>query len=258
METTFYIIYKITNLINQKIYIGAHKTHNIEDGYMGSGNHVKRSIAKYGLQNFQKEILFVFDNKKDMYDKEAELVNEDFIKRKDTYNIKLGGSGGFDHLKNNVTVKDKDGNIFSVDKNDPRRLSGELVGVNTGYKQDPAYIKNHAKLIRDGYASGRLISTSKGKLAVKDKDGNIFKVSVDDPRYLSGELQYIWKGRKHSENSKHKNSQTMKEKQAGVKNNRYGTCWIYNEILKQNKSIFKTELEKYISEGWKKGRKMSY
>ena len=48
---------------------------------------------KYGAANFKKEILFDFDTEKEMLDKERELVNEEFVKRRDTYNCVVGGQG---------------------------------------------------------------------------------------------------------------------------------------------------------------------
>lgn len=44
----YYIIYKITNIINSKEYIGAHSTDNINDGYMGSGTLIRAALLKYG------------------------------------------------------------------------------------------------------------------------------------------------------------------------------------------------------------------
>jgi group I intron endonuclease len=91
-------MYKITNTINGKIYIGVHKTKNIDDGYMGSGRIIRNAINKHGISNFRKDILELFSTSEEMYSRELEIVNEEFLARDDTYNLKLGGSGGFDYL----------------------------------------------------------------------------------------------------------------------------------------------------------------
>ena len=89
----FYTVYKITNLVNNKIYIGVHKTTNPYDNYLVSNSIIKRAIKKYGKDSFKKEILFYCDDEITMYLKEADIVNTIFVNRKDTYNIVIGGKG---------------------------------------------------------------------------------------------------------------------------------------------------------------------
>ena len=93
-----YLIYQTTNLINGKIYIGKHETTNIEDEYFGSGKHLKRAINKYGLENFVKTILFELQNEEEMNLLEKCAVTQEFCDREDTYNINVGGDGGWDYV----------------------------------------------------------------------------------------------------------------------------------------------------------------
>jgi len=93
-----YLIYRITNNIDDKIYIGKHQTQDLQDGYMGSGKLIQRAIAKHGIENFTKEILFQFDNEEEMNSKEKELVTKEFVKEDTNYNLCPGGQGGWGYV----------------------------------------------------------------------------------------------------------------------------------------------------------------
>ena len=101
-----YIVYQTTSKVNNKIYIGVHKTENPEifDGYLGNGvyiyrpssymnpkTHFQYAVKKYGIKNFIRTTLKVFDSEEEAYKMEAEIVNQEFIEREDTYNLILGG-----------------------------------------------------------------------------------------------------------------------------------------------------------------------
>ena len=82
------IVYQTTNKINGNIYVGVHT--GARRTYLGSGDNLKRAIDKYGKENFTRETLFE-GTSEEVLEKEKEIVNGEFIARRDTYNICLGG-----------------------------------------------------------------------------------------------------------------------------------------------------------------------
>lgn len=215
----FYTVYKITNWFNGKIYIGIHKTNDLNDGYMGSGKLIKRAIEKYGLQYFTKEYLQIFDNPDDMYEMESSLVNEDFIDRGDTYNLKEGGFGGWSYCN------DRGYNLYGLNGQSGHGL------------ENLEKIIIHLNKLRDDIEYRQIF-------------GNKISTSLKN-KYKNG-LKSGFYGHSHTDETKQKMSKTAKERLKDPRNNsQYGTQWITNGI--DNKKILKNS---DIPDGWRLGRVM--
>lgn len=94
----YFIVYETTNKANGRKYRGAHRTNNINDDYLGSGFLLLKAIEKYGVDNFERTILKICKDVESMFIAEAEFVNEDWVKDPTTYNLKIGGEGGWDFI----------------------------------------------------------------------------------------------------------------------------------------------------------------
>lgn len=94
-------IYKITRTDGSgKYYIGMHSTDDLDDGYFGSGSLLSKSIKKHGRDKHVKEILEHVPSREALKLREKELVNEELLGDKKCMNLKLGGEGGWDHVRN--------------------------------------------------------------------------------------------------------------------------------------------------------------
>ena len=229
----YYIIYEVKNKINGKSYIGKHKTDNIYDDYLGSGKYLKRALKKYGPECFEKMVLFVFDNKIDMDKKEAELVNDEFLKSGNTYNLKLGGEGSFDHLNTGS----------------PEHIERCVQAGKKGYEVSVQTLKS---LYGDDY---------KKRYKETYENGLLKYLKSDDPeikKQRSHASSKSFQGKHHTEETKRKIGEANSIKQQGVNNSNYGNCWVYSLEEKRNKTIKGNELNFYLSNGWIKGMKMEY
>jgi hypothetical protein len=94
----FHIIYKTTCLVTGKWYLGKHSTKDLNDGYLGSGTAIKRSIKKHGRQNHVREVLEHLPSLEALNLREASLITKDVVNDPMSLNLKLGGQGGFDHI----------------------------------------------------------------------------------------------------------------------------------------------------------------
>ena len=182
----FYTIYKITNTLNGKIYIGKHQTKDLNDGYIGSGKHLKRAQAKYGIENFKKEILFQFDNEAEMNAKEAELVTEEFCLREDTYNLCPGGRGGWGYV--NTALKDS---MIETRRNNLKKIPRETLRQNG--------LKSYNLLIETG---------KKGCFTREQNIENSKKAWTDEAR------------------SRREKTRADRGFQKGNNNSQHGTMWI--------------------------------
>lgn len=191
----FFIIYKTTNKINGKCYVGSHKTDNIEDGYLGSGKYLKAAIKKHGPENFVREILFQFNNPDDMYAKEAEIVNEDFLMNENTYNLKVGGYGGFDHINRDEVSR-------RIKNQKARKTTNKIIFEKYG-------ITNPSQLPENRKRAGE-------RMKLLHKEGKVKAPS--------------WLGKSHTKETLEKMRLSQKGKQVGSKNSQYGKRWVNNGV----------------------------
>lgn len=124
----YWIVYLTTNIINNYIYIGVHKTLTPDkfDGYIGCGVNINKNrtykhpktkfqyaVKEFGPKNFKRKTLKVFEDDKSAYLLEGRLVNDQFLARSDVYNMIRGGIIANDGNPTQCYCYDLNGNFIS-------------------------------------------------------------------------------------------------------------------------------------------------
>ena len=95
-------IYKTTNLINNKIYIGKHMSEKVSKTYKGSGKILKQAFKKYGKENFLCEVIATANTEDELNNLEAYWIEQYNSRDPEIgYNIVAGGLGtsGYKHTE---------------------------------------------------------------------------------------------------------------------------------------------------------------
>ena len=92
-------IYRTTNLINGKVYIGKHRSSSFDPWYLGSGKVIGLATTKYGIDNFRVEMISPAEDAVQLSKLEVKFI-ADFRKllgKQSVYNISNGGGGLDEH-----------------------------------------------------------------------------------------------------------------------------------------------------------------
>lgn len=194
-------VYKITNLLNNRIYIG--QDSNSNPNYFGSGKLIKQAIKKYGKENFIKEIICECLNKQELDEKEKYWIDKlKSTNREIGYNITIGGSGGVSYGESN--------GMFG--RKHSKKTIEKMKAIKIGKKQSEA-TKLKMSITRKGKRMGKLnpmygkivSESTREKLRIAAKN----RIITEETRQ---KLRIASSGKKHSDETKLKISQKHKGK----------------------------------------------
>ncbi|MFA6018562.1 MAG: NUMOD3 domain-containing DNA-binding protein [Patescibacteria group bacterium] len=217
-------LYKITNVLNMKVYVG--QTYDFAQrkaGHVYASKDVSnerplyRSMRKHGTENFLFEVIEeCTDDQVDDREK-FWIAHYDSRNPEKGYNLDPGGRG--------CSVEGR------------RRLSDALKG-NT-------------------HCVGRVLSTeTREKLSKAGKGTKKSWVAERNKSLSAGETPFF--GKHHSKEVKAKIGKANSVHQSGEGNSQFGSVWVLNQDLKQCKKVKHTELRSYLEKGWERGRKMKW
>ena len=250
-------VYKTINLINQKYYIGKHSSEDPNDNYLGSGIALQRAIKKHGAENFKKEVLYLYENEMQAYNKEREILEElGGIKDPLCYNLCYGGLGFWKGAKHSMETRNKisEGNKGKIRTDEAKlKYSAAKKGIPKSevHKQRLSELNLGKKL--DDATKKKISESNRGRVQNSDTREKISKANKGRPSIRKGsqcseetkqKMSVAQKGRVVTEEAKEK-----LRKYTGDKNSQFGSIWITD-----GNSNMKIKKDVTFPVGWSKGR----
>ena len=259
-------IYITTNLITNKKYIGSHHCTYFDKNYFGSGSLLKKALAKYGKENFTCEIIAECDSEESLVELEEYFIMFfDAVNNLDYYNLDYSGyKRGVTGYKHSPEAKRKIGQFFRDKWKDPFYRERFIhQGSDNGFfgKHHSEETRQHLSEVWD-YEKHQSEETKKrralSRIGKKQSDETKRKISDANRGKKRSEetrerISLSKKGRKAPVETKQKLSRIRKEN--GVKPpSAKGKIYVKNLTTQHSTRIDPSELEKYISMGYIKGR----
>lgn len=216
------IIYKITNKINNKVYIGQDKNNN--PYYLGSGNLIKRAIKKYGKENFIKEILCECDTLDDLNNKEKFFIEKYRSTDKEIgYNISVGGTDG-----------------TMLNRRHTNETKEKMRTSSLGKKKSKEHCKNIGLSKK-----GRFVSDEERK---RRSENCPLKGVKKGP--LSNEIKEKISKSKKGKNPSNETKEKMSKSHMGIKNPFYGKNHSEEYLLRKRKPILQLDINDNFIKEW--------
>ena len=149
-------IYKTTNLINGKIYVGQKMSDVfLKEEYLGSGRYFKNAVNKYGAENFKVELIEWCETSEILNEREKYWISYFNCRdHKIGYNIAEGGEGGdtWSHLSENDKIKGKNKRKKTIEQNPRNAIKKKR--INNGIEDKYVPITELSEYLQNGWFIG--------------------------------------------------------------------------------------------------------
>jgi len=190
------IIYKTTNIVNGKFYIGQDSKNNPD--YLGSGLLLKKAIEKYGRDNFVKEVLEECETKEQLNEREIHWIAVTEAKTLG-YNIADGGHGGNTYTEE---TRQRISKLFTG-----RTVSNEVIEKLKGPRKNKPRISEEERKRRSDLLKEQ---RNNPEFIQKQRDGYDTCEFEYSSEFLNNQGKPHFTGHNHSEETKRKMSESHK------------------------------------------------